>query len=463
MPIYKILLALGLAFILSSCGSSSEVPVSNQSNTDSHPDSVPAYRTPNQFGGSDVEKTDIEKTNVQQSLNTADTGQFVYLVKAECPRPPRQRSLSGVRIAQLPGIITALHGVTGCESIWATSLSRSVTEDIRYITDLVVAEVDIERDIALLIPRDTRLQSLLIRTPGIEPVEVLPIDECDRKQPQDVWLWGYPAPYTNTDILMRPGTLICRVELFRRLPATHPQYSQVDKRKSPLISIFILDVAVSATSGYSGAPLVISQSISGERTKDKLVGILIGGLPDTVIKNAWVVPWSEVELKPIEDVQDTINHLSMRSLPATMMAFLGSELPRVIGKNNIAVVGAKTWDGKGSIQIDLVEVYGRNAWLAVFGSDRDPHKDQPFARVYITAPWTGTVSLHPVLESQSSALTQVEADLRETGRSELRVYLFVDRYPHGEFNRYNGDTLNSDEIIPLEAKGLYENLILISP
>lgn len=59
---------------------------------------------------------------------------------------PKIRSQTGFRVKDKKGIVTALHGVVGCKTINAEPDDSGVDP----LNDLIITEVDIDRDMALL-------------------------------------------------------------------------------------------------------------------------------------------------------------------------------------------------------------------------------------------------------------------------------------------------------------------------
>ena len=83
-----------------------------------------------------------------QALAIYESSPYVYRLKvAQCSQEPWARVLTGFRVQGKDGIITALHGVIGCESITARSDDKNNDNIFRNLT---IQQVDIERDVALL-------------------------------------------------------------------------------------------------------------------------------------------------------------------------------------------------------------------------------------------------------------------------------------------------------------------------
>jgi hypothetical protein len=111
---------------------------------------------------------------------------------------------------------------------------------------------------------------------------------------------------------------MCRTPLKNRIPPNYPQRGPLSIRNSPQLSINILDVSILAAHGHSGGPLLVKDvdPVSGI-VHDKVIGIVIGGLPIN-IANAWAVPWPDVDLIPIEQVRAEIDELAAQSLSETL-------------------------------------------------------------------------------------------------------------------------------------------------
>jgi hypothetical protein len=406
----------------------------------------------NNYDGDDSDRDDS---------NEIDVSQYIYQIKAtKCQAKPSLRLQTGVRIQGYSGIVTALHGIVGCKEIIATSHPPTILGELPIVSDLEISQVDIGHDIALLTPKGIEAQKIWKPTEGLLPLETLLLPECPRVSPFQVFLWGYPEPYI--EIITRPGDVICRTELRKRMPPLHPQRAFLSARNSPHLSTYILDVAIIATHGYSGAPLLVHDTSLISDT-NRVAGIVIGGLP-TDIANAWAVPWQEVELLPVELAAEKIDDLARRNLSETLMTYLGSDTPLLTGEDNI-VTKDVVLNQSGTIRIDLVEAYAqvglaeaypRTVWLVVFAKGSDPYVDEPLTRLLITVPWASQTKLY--FERSAMVRQNIEGRLKTNGTVELEAYLFSNNVPFDRFNR-EGDP-PWDEPIPLASGENNEGFLL---
>src|SRR4051812_33570491 len=106
----------------------------------------------------------------------ADPKWIFKLNASSCRTDPNQRSFTGFRSRGVYGIVTALHGVAGCEALSAISADNSIV-----IQDLRIAAVDFEYDVAVLESREaeTGPPDGLVPGTSVNPGEILRI-------------WGFP-------------------------------------------------------------------------------------------------------------------------------------------------------------------------------------------------------------------------------------------------------------------------------
>lgn len=375
-------------------------------------------------------------------------GQHIFRIKAECESLPHLRFQTGARIQGYPGIVTALHGVIGCQNITAASDSSTLAVDLRILDNLEIIKVDIARDIALLAPRDeAKLKLLEEPIAGLKPIASLPFMDCEQAKIFQVMLWGYPQPYV--DLIHREGKVICSPQLKQRIPAKHPQREALSNRGSPQLGISILDVDINAEHGHSGAPLLKTET-------NEVIGIVIGGLSDTRISNAWAVLWTDIDFEPVESLSGEIDRVMRSPLPGALTAFLGDGITAqptpatTVTPTNRAsiIIGNQFWDETYTLEVDDIELeHSRNAWLVVFLEGNDPLVALPLARTFIRAGWNGPVNMQILHNAPEVAplIRKIKELLFEKGKANLRAYLFIDNEPTGKFNPnqngFPGDTL----------------------
>lgn len=297
MPIRRVRLALGIIagfLVISSC------------------------TTPPVFLSVHEDRTrDSPVAAINQHGYTARVGDFVYQVKAsECTYPPDMRFQTGVHILGKPGIVTALHGVLGCDSLLAVAASSTNPDKLNVLDRLEIVEVDIARDIALIAPVSSILTETLSIESGLRTSISMQYPDCSSDRPSiPIRMWGYPHP----NLISRTGGVICRPQLRHRFPHSHPERAKLEQRRSPLVSISILDVDIDATYGFSGGPIIHEES-------HEVLGIIIGGLSDLNIQNAWAVPWTDIEWQTSKIARKALDDLAEHTtLPTTLSVLTGSD------------------------------------------------------------------------------------------------------------------------------------------
>ncbi len=126
------------------------------------------------------------------SLALAQTPSFtpsphVYrMVIGGCAQPPLARTQTGFRVKDpaLVGIVTALHGVAGCQTITAMPDGESTP-----LLDLTITQVDIARDVALLGSKQIDALPLDGLTPALETTAAY----IRRTPDHRLSLWHCPA------------------------------------------------------------------------------------------------------------------------------------------------------------------------------------------------------------------------------------------------------------------------------
>jgi len=225
---------------------------------------------------------------------------YVYRIKIDgCDFNPPVRRQTGFRVQGVKGIVTALHGVADCQTISA------VTDDGQEIfNDLTLQAVDIDRDTALL--SSPALDSL--PDVGFAP-SALAYAEIPR---QDLRVVGYPLGLDKQDI--DRGLLIRDIETLDDVIPDVEEPAEFLKRRSPDITITVLNVQAQLLPGHSGAPLLDS---SGQA-----VGVANGGLRGGTVGRSWAIPWRDIDLQPVEQpaVAERLQKLAAKD-PALALAF----------------------------------------------------------------------------------------------------------------------------------------------
>jgi hypothetical protein len=194
--------------------------------------------------------------------------QSVYLVKAfNCPFVS-QRMLTGFTVAGIDGIVTALHGVAGCNQI-------EVEHNDATTGSLQVSRVDVRNDVAILTSsefhtNDSLTPNLSRNWKGADPVRVI----------------GHPE---GIELLL--SKLELRTPPTKTLAGLIPRSlrGQFKSRQSPDLAITVLSMQGTLVPGYSGAPIL--------DTADRVIGIADGGLEGGLSQVTWAIPLPSIQLK----------------------------------------------------------------------------------------------------------------------------------------------------------------------
>ena len=202
---------------------------------------------------------------------------YVYRLKiGNCTFDPADRRQTGFQVQGTVGIVTALHGVADCQTVSA------ITDDGVVFTDLVIAAVDIDHDVALLTSSDLAgLPTDGFAVSQLAPTEILTAS---------LRIVGYPLGLDKQDV-----DLIESVRDIEPLDGVIPDEEESTaflKRKSPDIDIEVLNLQAQLLPGHSGAPVL--DAVNG------LVAVGEGGLRGGTVGRSWAIPWQAVKLESVE-------------------------------------------------------------------------------------------------------------------------------------------------------------------
>lgn len=220
---------------------------------------------------------------VGQSTSTVVVGQstnfkpspYIYKIRAaQCPQAPNERVLTGFRVRNLKGIVTALHGVLGCKTITAQPGGNGPTFD-----NLIIGKVDIKRDVALL-------WSESLNQTQAQGLEILLSPKANDYIGLQVI--GYPF-----GLFRQKPTVDVKVTELTELGNLLPEEAMpaIGKRASPALDIKVFSVQAHLVPGHSGAPLMTQAG--------RVMGVGNGGIDLGRVEMAWVIPWSAIEWKTV--------------------------------------------------------------------------------------------------------------------------------------------------------------------
>lgn len=202
---------------------------------------------------------------------------YVYRLKiGGCTFAPADRRQTGFRVQGTVGIITALHGVADCQTISAVA-----DHGQEIFNDLVIEQVDIERDIALLTSSD------LTQKPSDGLALSMLTNSAILTTPLSIA--GYPLGLDAQDV---ESNLIVRdLETLDAIIPASEETAAFRLRRSPALTTTVLNLQAQLLPGHSGAPLLDPEN--------RLVGVGNGGLRGGTINRSWALPWSDVQLQSI--------------------------------------------------------------------------------------------------------------------------------------------------------------------
>ncbi|MBX3016217.1 MAG: trypsin-like peptidase domain-containing protein, partial [Caldilineaceae bacterium] len=223
---------------------------------------------------------------------------YVFMIEAErCLHEPESvttddrpiRRQTGFRVKGVAGIITALHGIVDCELISAVSESK----EGEAFGDLEIIAVDIDRDVATLLPRG-------ISTGTVTAMIQVGFEVAADNHTTDytvLHLIGHPygarAQYTTEQIKLRKtSTDTLALLLSSSLTA------KLRLRNSPNPDLDVLSIEGNLVPGHSGAPVI--------NARGQVVGVGNGGLGDEI---SWLIPWHKIQWQNYDVVWSRINQL----------------------------------------------------------------------------------------------------------------------------------------------------------
>lgn len=222
----------------------------------------------------------------QQSIASPD----VFKIEAsDCLSGQAQavRVQTGFHVQGDIGIITALHGVVGCQTISAHSAIPG--ED--NIWNLQIAEADVDRDVA-------KLRSSIDSQENSVNTGFSISTDTSNNQYDGLYMIGHPygvyAQITTQQITIGSTSSSQLQDLVptKIIPS-------LAKRGSPNPKIEVISLEAHLVPGHSGAPVL---NANGD-----LVGVGNGGLGDEL---SWIIPWKEIKWQPATDVDNKLAELA---------------------------------------------------------------------------------------------------------------------------------------------------------
>lgn len=334
-----------IAVILAACGTS---PTSSEVNNDK----IPVGSPPQEFTPMPTAIVGQPETRIGENI--------YYVVASGCKSIPgreiRQTAFA-FTINGVNGLLTALHGVNGCDRVGA---GRDDVNGTIY-QDLELDAVDIDRDVAFLRQSDKRLREGDEQPiPGTRLIGQAPTmfaKSCDLGTDRNsaIMVSGYPTR-NKYKVTSSTGKVQCIRKLGDRISGRTLEL-ELDDRNSPSPEINILDLQdFKALHGHSGAP-VFARNETGSLV---VVGIVIGryvSVDDGSSKsgetndNGWGIVLSELQLVSPSEVEDRLATLADRPILGNFVleVFFVADT-RFDDPPALLMKDGQVWNGNYSIQ-----------------------------------------------------------------------------------------------------------------
>ncbi len=291
------------------------------------------------------------------------------------------------------GIVTALHGVSGCDGYYATQ------GEIIYLTDLKLAAVDVDRDVAFLSSRQ------IASVPGV-PLHKAKYN-IGKDQKDQLKVVGYPDGVLS----QISNELRYHENPLRPLSNLHSVVvNMCEKRKSPKCNTMVLLVA--------GEPLIPGDSGAPIFNQDhQVIGIADGGLKGGLALVNWIIPYVDVHLISKNQAASMLNFLrhqdftQLFAIPSTLSQ---SKYPQ---KHGAEVTGRILYGGYNGSPIGTVAEYSKaNAVIQLWDRESESPKEVPVDFAYDNR--TGVYSIKNVPVGKFAINVRIESGypfFRESG------------------------------------------------
>ena len=207
----------------------------------------------------------ISNLSISQSIE-----ENIFKITVGCGIGCKQQLQTGFRLKNYKGIITTLHGLSG-----ATTITAENQNGLPF-KKLWISQVDFSRDIAILTNDD--LEKLPL-TQGLSQINNENISTTS-------FYSSYAHPFgvklvPRNDIKLSNPALVTLID---RIPKEEQQIYK--DRRSPLLSIRVIEMRYNFGNGESGAPILNQQN--------QVIGINDGGFAS--INISWAIPIFDIQL-----------------------------------------------------------------------------------------------------------------------------------------------------------------------
>ena len=208
--------------------------------------------------------------------------QYIFTINAHFQERPNNSLQTGFRLKGKIGIVTALHGVLGANSVGAYN------EIHQRFSNLQIDAVDIAHDLALLSsPTVVKLGAIGL---GVPVNNLL-------KPRQRLDGWGHPQ-----GINLRATPVYVNKVPTKNLVTLIPSELQdtFQTRKSPASDITIIDLDAPLVPGFSGGPLL--------NDAHEIVGVIDGGLQKES-QICWAIPIDQIHWRNLDESKTELERL----------------------------------------------------------------------------------------------------------------------------------------------------------
>ncbi len=320
------------------------------------------------------------------------------------------------------GIITALHGVVGCNKY--KIMQESESEPIS-ISDLELLAVDIDRDIAFLSSKRFR------EIPGT-PLNPTPYNILNDGK---LTVIGYP----NGALEQFDNKLDYYKNPLRLLGKWHEAVKNMCfQRKSPSCNINVLLVRDDPLiPGHSGAPIF--------NQYNEVVGIANGGLKEGYALLNWIIPYANVKLEPKNKYQKEINRLKKFDLTKLFAVPSTMENSRFQDADGATITGHIMYGGYFSKPLGIASDYTK-AFASIHLMDVENRKEVPVDITYDNN--TGIYIMKNVPSGKFTPFVRLESG-----------YPFYKESAGDYISHLSG--LNKDIVVAPHDKNIHHNLNVV--
>lgn len=226
----------------------------------------------------------------------------IFLINASlCPGVQSSRSLTGFRAAGTAGVITALHGVAGCQHIRLQADQGPILAE-----PVLVTQMEINSDIAVL--DSSELENKFPAT--------FSVSQSNLRPDQQLQALGYPEnllKVLRTTVQVRNPAVVPLANLLSK-----DLLGQLNDRNSPSTLLNVISIQGNLLPGHSGGPIF--------DLNNAVVAIADGGLKEGMVAISWAIPIASLKtLQPYSGARLTS---LLQNDPAVLFSFeAGSNEP----------------------------------------------------------------------------------------------------------------------------------------